>query len=213
MDNEGSRLTTKCRRRLSSGASTDTDSTNVQMTSTCTRLKTIRGRLDCPARHESQRRFPNPSQSNLNRHKYSPNTPRHQRANNIIFKDTIRLTEIRHDDALGPSNVRSQNSQILLCDPDGHVGLGALLAQHRLGTRNEGSPRERATQSRQYLAHRETETRNRDQQPQVPDKSQWSNELVSVLLTLTCLSILRQEETGFFDRERSQSRENTCYGR
>ena len=37
--------------------------------------------------------------------------------------------------------------------------------------------------------------------------------LVSELLPLGCLSILRQQENGFLDQERSQSRENTSCGK
>ena len=39
-----------------------------------------------------------------------------------------------------------------------------------------------------------------------------ASRLVIELLPLECLSILRQEETGLLDQERSQNRENTCCG-
>ena len=40
-----------------------------------------------------------------------------------------------------------------------------------------------------------------------------TNTLVGELLPLGCLSILRRDENGLFDQEKSQSRENTCCGR
>ena len=56
-----------------------------------------------------------------------------------------------------------------------------------------------------YPDHRETGARRPDQQPQALDKS--LSRLVSELLPLGCLSILREEETGLLDQEKSQSRE------
>ena len=40
-----------------------------------------------------------------------------------------------------------------------------------------------------------------------------TNKLGDVLLTLGCLSILRQEEHGFLDRQKSQCEETPCNGR
>ena len=99
-------------------------------------------------------------------HQCSSNTPLTKGPTTDFLKDTVRLTGIRPDDPRSQTgSARSFSSKISLCDSDGHVGLGALRAQHRWSTRSEGTPRERATRSRLYPGHRGTDTRNRNRQP------------------------------------------------
>ena len=103
-------------------------------------------------RHCTSRGYcPKPFQSNLNRHRCSPNTLRHQKAQPQSLSKNTPLSRIQQDDPRPWSGQRwIPQLQHLPCDPDEHVGLGALLVQHRWSTRSKKSPREGATRSRPY---------------------------------------------------------------
>ena len=204
METESSQLTTGFERRRSIRASSRADSTSVQISRRCADSQTAQGH------HTSQQRCPNLSNSSRICHQCSPNTSRHQQASpKNKIDETLRLTRIRYDDP----NVNCLSSNIFIviqadsADSEGfrfNTGRAQATKDHRKNKRNKYAGTQ-ATDTRKLevqICHMNFQTRNRV-----------ATRIVSEFLPLGCLSILRQEETGLLDQDRSQSRENTCSGR